>query len=320
MAKNINIGLFGFGTVGRGVYDLIERNRSDLEKKLGKQISIAKVAVAHPEIDRGSEFSQDLFTDDYLSIVNHDSVNFLIELTGNPSAAAEILENGFANGKPVVTANKELLAHDGPKFYRLAKNSGVPFGFEAAVCSGTPVINWLTKGYSGDQVTSITGILNSTSNYILSEMEKGVSSQQALHEAQQAGYAEPDASKDIQGLDTAHKLAILIHNVLDESFSFSDLKIEGIDQLTSEDIQASIRQNQKIRLIGHASRSHTGIDAWVRPVPLPHLHPLADVDGLENSVLIECRYGGTSSIKGIGAGAHSAASGVISDLVNLLAR
>lgn len=320
MAANINIGLFGFGTVGKGVYELIERDRPELEKKIGKQVSIAKVAVARPELDRGPGFSRDLFTDDCLSIVNDETVNLLIELTGNSSVAAKIIGNGFANGKSVITASKELLAHEGPELYEMAKRHKVSFGFEAAVCSGTPVIQWLTKGYAGDQVTTITGILNSTSNYILCEMEKGISFQQVLNEAQQAGYAEPDAGKDVQGLDTAHKLTILIHNVLDESFNFKDLKIRGIDQLKPEDVQASARQNQKIRLIGHASKSNAGIDAWVRPVQLPMSHPLADVEGLENSVLIESSYGGTSSIKGIGAGAQSAASGVISDMINLLSK
>ncbi len=321
MKSKLQIGMFGFGTVGQGVYTLLDENRCHIEWRLGKQVVFSKIAGAHPNKDRGIRFSKLLFSSDTQSILEDKTIDVVIELTGNPFLAADIIEKCLKRGTPVITANKALLALKGPEYYRLADQVNTPFGYEAAVCSGTPAIHWIANGYSGDMVMSVIGILNSTTNRILDDMEKqGLSLENALSDAQQAGFAEPDSSLDIDGLDTAHKLTILIHHALDSTFKFNKIPINGISEICQTDLHLASTLDYKIKLIGFAEMSKKGVSAWVNPVFIANSHPLANVNNLENGVQIDSVYGGPALIRGIGAGEKSAAAGVVGDLVNLVSK
>ena len=319
MGKPLRLGIAGLGTVGASVVRIIQSNLTSLTMRAGRPVTITAVSARNRNRDRGIDVSGLAWYDDPVAMVADPNVDVVVELIGGATGAAEdLVRAAIAAGKPVITANKALLARHGVELARLAEVAGVSIGFEAAVAGGIPVIKTLKESLSGNTVTGIVGILNGTCNYILTRMEKEqLSFETCLAEAQRLGYAEADPTFDIGGFDTAHKLAILTSLAFGTEVDADAINVEGITSISLEDIKAAEELGYRIKLLGVARRTESGIEASVHPAMVPKKSVVAQTSGVLNAVSFKGDVIGEVVLVGPGAGGNATASSVIADIVDL---
>ncbi|MCI0454403.1 MAG: homoserine dehydrogenase [Candidatus Dadabacteria bacterium] len=314
----INVGLIGAGTVGSGVIRVLNENRGIIEERLGARIEIKRIADIDLERKRPVEIPRALFTTNAWEVIEDRSIPIVIELIGGTTVAKDLILGAMRNKKHVVTANKALLALHGREIFEAASEEGVEIGFEASVAGGIPIIRVIREGYVANRILSIYGIINGTSNYILSKMsEDGREFNEVLNQAQDEGYAEADPSLDIDGVDAAHKLSILIMLSFGTLIDFGKIHVEGIRNITPLDISFADEFGYKIKLLAIAKGESGGIEARVHPTLVEKGTPLADVSGAFNAIYIIGDAVGPNMLYGMGAGMMPTASAVVSDIVQI---
>jgi len=316
--KAINVGLLGAGTVGGGTFTVLQRNAEEITRRAGRPIRITVVADKNVELAKKVTGGACRVTDDAFSVVSDPEVDIVIELIGGYGVAKELVLKAIANGKHVVTANKALLATHGNEIFKAAQDKGVMVAFEAAVAGGIPIIKALREGLTANRIEWIAGIINGTTNFILSEMrDKGLSFDTVLKEAQRLGYAEADPTFDIEGVDAAHKITILSALAFGIPMQFDKAYIEGISKLDATDIKYAEQLGYRIKLLGITKRTDEGVELRVHPTLIPSKRLIANVEGAMNAVLVQGDAVGSTLYYGKGAGAEPTASAVIADLVDV---
>ncbi|WP_211226191.1 homoserine dehydrogenase [Solimonas flava] len=314
----IRVGVIGLGTVGQGVLRLLKDNAAEITRRVGRPLLVTHAAARDPAKPRDCDLSGVSVVTDPMTVAREADVDIVVELIGGISPARELIEAAVGRGKPVVTANKALLAEDGNRVFAAARRGGVSIAFEAAVAGGIPVIKAIREGLAGNRIERLAGIINGTCNYILTQMqEKGQSFADALRDAQRLGYAEADPTFDIEGLDAAHKLTILASIAFGMPLDAASVTTEGITRVTPQDIQIAQVFGYRIKLLGIAKRGDAGVELRVHPTLVPETSLLAKVDGVLNSVLVRGNAVGEVGLYGRGAGGDATASAVIADLVDL---
>ncbi len=316
--SRIKVGLLGIGVVGGGTWKVLTGNAGEIERRVGRGIEV--VAVAARDLDKARRLVGETvrLTEDGMSIVRDPEIDIIVELVGGESVAREWIMEAIAQGKHVVTANKALLAKHGNEIFRAAAEKGVMVAFEAAVAGGIPVIKAIREGLAANRIQWVAGIINGTTNYILSEMRvRGVSFEEALADAQRLGYAEADPTFDVEGVDAAHKLSLLASLAFGIPVQFDKAHIEGISELAREDIAHAERLGYRIKLLGVTRRSAKGIELRVHPTLIPAERLLANVEGAMNAVLVSGDAVGPTLYYGQGAGELPTASAVVADLVDV---
>jgi len=316
--KPINVGLLGIGTVGGGTFTVLRRNQEEITRRAGRAIVLKMIADKDLKKARKLAGKSAVVTADAWEVVNHPDIDIVVELIGGTTAAKQFILKAIQNGKHVVTANKALLAKHGNEIFAAAHKHGVMVAFEAAVAGGVPIIKALREGLTANRVEWIAGIINGTSNYILSEMRNtGASFSDALKQAQALGYAEADPTFDIEGIDAAHKLTILAAISFGIPMQFDKAYTEGISKLTREDIRYAEELGYRIKLLGITKRTPKGIELRVHPTLIPTRRLIANVEGVMNAVLVKGDAVGATMYYGAGAGAEPTASAVVADLVDV---
>ncbi len=315
--KPIHVGLLGLGTVGGGTLTVLRRNAEEITRRAGREIRVLRAAVRN--IDKAKPLAGDLpLTTNPFDVVDDPAIDIVVELIGGLEPARELVMQAIANGKHVVTANKHLVAKHGNEIFAAAQAKGVIVAFEAAVAGGIPIIKALREGLTANRIEWLAGIINGTSNFILSEMrDKGAAFDDVLKEAQRLGYAEADPTFDIEGIDAAHKLTILSAIAFGIPMQFERAYTEGISQLTREDVKYAEELGYRIKLLGIARRTDDGIELRVHPTLIPERRLIANVDGAMNAVLVKGDAVGPTLYYGAGAGAEPTASAVVADLVDV---
>ena len=316
--KPINVGLLGIGTVGSGTFRVLQRNSEEISRRAGRAIRMS--VVADKDTARAQAVVGDAarVTADALEVVNDPQVDIVVELIGGYTISKELVLKAIANGKHVVTANKALLALHGNEIFAAALKNGVTVAFEAAVGGGIPIIKSLREGLTANRIEWIAGIVNGTSNFILSEMRaKGAAFDDVLEEAQRLGFAEADPTFDIEGVDAAHKITIMAAICFGIPMQFSKAHVEGIAKLTQEDIRYAEELGYRIKLLGIAKRKSAGFELRVHPTLIPTRQLIANVEGVMNAVLVKGDAVGQTMYYGAGAGAEPTASAVVADLVDV---
>jgi homoserine dehydrogenase len=319
MTQPFSVAIAGLGTVGCGVLALLARNADVVAARAGRPIVVAAVSARDRSRDRGVPTTGFRWYDDPVAMVSDPGIDAVVELIGGGDGVArEVVQTAIAAGKPVVTANKALLALHGVELAAWAEQRHVPLAFEAAVAGGIPVIKLLREGLSGNRIERIAGILNGTCNYILTVMrERGREFPDVLADAQRLGYAETDPSFDIDGIDAAHKLAILAALAFGRPVSFSSVHVEGIRCISSLDVAFAQEFGFRIKLLGLAHQTERGIAARVHPCLVPEDSSIAGVEGVFNAVVAEGDFVGRVMVEGRGAGAGPTASAVVADLIDI---
>jgi homoserine dehydrogenase len=316
--KPINVGLLGIGTVGGGTWDVLNRNADEIQRRAGRAIRIAVVADKDVERAKNIVGQKAKTVADAFGVVRGDEVEIVVELIGGYTVAKDLVLEAIAHGKHVVTANKALLAMHGNEIFAAAQKKGVMVAFEAAVAGGVPIIKALREGLSANRIEWIAGIINGTSNFILSEMrDKGISFADALKDAQRRGYAEADPTFDIEGVDAAHKLTILSALAFGIPMQLDKCFREGIQKLTKADIGYAEELGYRIKLLGVTKRAAKGIELRVHPTLVPARRLIANVEGVMNAILVKGDAVGPTLYYGAGAGAQPTASAVVADLVDV---
>ena len=316
--KPIQIGLLGIGTVGGGTYTVLKRNREEIARRAGREIIVTMIADKDLEKARALADSNVIVTGNAHEITTNPDIDIVVELIGGQTIAKDLILEALAHGKHVVTANKALLANHGTEIFAAARAKGVIIAFEAAVAGGIPIIKALREGLTANRITWIAGIINGTSNFILSEMrEKGLSFEQVLAEAQKLGYAEADPTYDIEGIDAAHKITLMSAIAFGIPVQFSKVYTEGITKLTGEDIRYAEQLGYRIKLLGITKRVEKGIELRVHPTLIPVRRLIANVEGVMNAIVVKGDAVGATLYYGAGAGAEPTASSVIADLVDV---
>ena len=316
--KPINVGLLGIGTVGSGTFKVLQRNSEEISRRAGRAIRIAM--VADKDVARAKSVVGDAakVTADANEVVTNPDIDIVVELIGGYGIAKELMLKAIANGKHVVTANKALLALHGNEIFGAARAKGVMVAFEAAVGGGIPIIKSLREGLTANRIEWIAGIINGTSNFILSEMRsKGVAFADVLKEAQRMGYAEADPTFDIEGVDAAHKLAIMAAIGFGIPVQFEKAHVEGISKLAQQDIRYAGELGYRIKLLGIAKRKDAGFELRVHPTLIPERQLIANVEGVMNAILVKGDAVGQTMYYGAGAGSEPTASAVVADLVDV---
>jgi homoserine dehydrogenase len=314
--RTLRVGLLGSGTVGSAVVRLLHEQADDIAMRAGCRIEVARVAVRDPDRARDVPIGRDVFTTDGASVVDDPSIDIVCELLGGDEPARTLMLRAFANGKPVVTANKELLAADGKELFDAADAADVDLYFEAAVAGGIPLIRPMKESLTGERVTRIIGIVNGTTNYILTQMTvHGWSFDDALAEAQRLGYAEADPAADVDGSDAAAKCAILASIAFNSRVVTGDVYREGIARVTPTDIADAARLGYVVKLLALAELEDDEVCARVHPAMIPASHPLASVRDAFNAVFVEGPRVGELMFYGPGAGGDATATAVVGDLV-----
>ena len=316
--KPINVGLLGIGTVGGGTFTVLERNREEISRRAGRAIAIT--VVADKDTTRATKIVQGRakVIDDAFAVVNDPAIDIVVELIGGTKIAKDLMLKAIESGKHVVTANKALLAQHGNEIFAAAQKKDVMVAFEAAVAGGVPIIKSLREGLAANRIEWIAGIINGTSNFILSEMrEKGAGFDDVLKQAQKLGYAEADPTFDIEGVDAAHKLTIMAAIGFGIPMQFAAAYTEGISKLTREDIQYAEQLGYRIKLLGITKRKSNGIELRVHPTLIPTKRLIANVEGVMNAILVKGDAVGQTMYYGAGAGAEPTASAVVADLVDV---
>lgn len=316
--KPINVGLLGIGTVGGGTFAVLRRNREEIARRAGCAITMKMVADKDRDRAKALAGDQAMVTGDANEVVNHPEIDIVVELIGGTTVAKELILKAIAAGKHVVTANKALLAQHGNEIFAAAQKRDVMVAFEGAVGGGIPIIKSLREGLTANRIEWIAGIINGTSNFILSEMrERGAGFDDVLKEAQRLGYAEADPTFDVEGVDAAHKLTIMAAIGFGIPMQFKAVHIEGISRLTREDIRYAEELGYRIKLLGIAKRKPRGIELRVHPTLIPARQLIANVEGVMNAILVMGDAVGPTMYYGAGAGAEPTASAVVADLVDV---
>ena len=316
--KPVNIGLLGIGTVGLGTYRVLIRNQEEIQRRAGRHIRISMVADIDVERARSLVSSDCVVVNDGRQIIANPDIDIVVELIGGYGIAYELVMAAIESGKHVVTANKALLAVHGTEIFAAAQRKGVMVAFEASVAGGIPIIKALREGLTANRIEWIAGIINGTTNFILSQMrEKNWSFQQALEMAQSLGYAEADPTFDIEGVDAAHKASIMAAIAFGVRMPFKSAYIEGITQLQSQDIRFAEQLGYRIKLLGIAKQTSDGIELRIHPCLVPAKSIIANVEGAMNAVMVQADAVGTTLYYGKGAGSEPTASAVIADLVDI---
>ncbi len=314
----VNVGLIGAGTVGCGVIKVLSQNRDIIEKRTGIRINLKKIADIDPDRKRPVKIPKGKLTKDARDLIEDGSIHIIIELVGGTGIAKDFVLGAIRSGKHVVTANKALLAHHGREIFQAAAEKGVDVGFEASVGGGIPVIKATQESFAANNILSIHGIINGTSNYILSKMtEEGSEFAEVLKEAQKEGYAEADPSFDVDGIDAAHKLSILIMLAFGIFIDFGKIHVEGIRGVTPLDIAYADELGYRIKLLAIAKSRENGLEAGVYPALVKKETQLADVSGAFNAIYIVGDAVGPTMLYGMGAGMMPTASAVVSDVLQI---
>ncbi len=316
MAPPLKLGIAGLGTVGTGLLQALDAHEDRLTATLGREIRVVAVSARSRDKDRGIRLERFRWVADAVQLATDPEIDVFVELIGGEGGvAAEAVEAALRAGKHVVTANKALLARHGIRMAHLAEEKGVALNFEAAVAGGIPVIKTIREALLGNEISRIYGILNGTCNYILTTMAKeGRPFAEVLKEAQEKGYAEADPTFDIGGFDTAHKLSLLTSLAFGTELAFEDIHIEGIEHITPADIEAADDLGYRIKLLGVALRTPSGIEQRVHPAMVPKHSAIAEVSGVTNCVAIDGDFAGDLLLVGSGAGSKPTASAVASDI------
>ncbi len=316
MSEVISIGMFGMGNVGTGIVRLLAKHRTSIENRIGTPVRMTKAVVSNPAKDRGVDVSDIRISADPGHILNDPDIDIVLELVGGLDAAETIILEALKKGKSVVTANKALLAEKGRRIFKAAHDAVGCFGFETSVGTAIPVIRALREGFAGDEIHSISGILNGTSNYILSRMSReGMDFDATLKTAQEIGLAEADPTLDVQGIDAAHKLIILMNIAFNGSFEFNQLYTEGITQITAADIRYTDQLGYTIKHMGKVKKTQAGTEARVHPALIPKDHILSSVNGAFNCISVAGEFMGPAMLHGLGAGPGPSAVGVMGDVI-----
>ena len=316
--RPINVGLLGIGTVGGGTWEVLGRNAGEIRRRAGRAIRITRVADKAVRRARGIVRGEAEVVSDALKVTRAPDIDIVVELIGGTRIARDLVLDAIAHGKHVVTANKALLAKHGNRIFAAAQKAGVMVAFEAAVGGGIPIIKALREGLAANRIEWIAGIINGTSNFILSEMrDKGLSFEAALADAQARGYAEADPTFDVEGVDAAHKLTIVSALAFGVPMQFARVYTEGISRLTAADIAYAEELGYRIKLLGIARRARRGIELRVHPTLVPARRLIANVEGVMNAVLVKGDAVGPTLYYGAGAGSQPTASAVVADLLDV---
>jgi homoserine dehydrogenase len=316
--REIKVGMIGFGTVGSGVVGILQKNSRLIEKRMGAKLILKRIADIDLKTDRGVKLKPGVLTRRAEEVIKDPEIDIIMELIGGIEPAKTFILKAIRNKKQIVTANKALLALHGDEIFREAHRFGVDVNFEASVGGGIPLIRSIKEGLVANRIHSIFGILNGTSNYILSKMtDEGRDFKEVLKEAQEKGYAEADPTYDIEGIDAAHKLAILIRLAFGTSLRFHEIFIGGISEITPLDIQFGREFGYRIKLLAIAKMENGKIEARVHPTMIPEGHLLSMVEGVFNAIYIKGDAVGPALFYGQGAGQMPTGSAVVSDLVEL---
>ena len=316
--RPIHIGLLGIGTVGGGTWDVLARNAGEIRRRAGRAIRITRVADKDVKKARRLVAGKARVSANARDVVRAPDIEIVVELIGGTGSAKDLVLEAIANGKHVVTANKALLARHGNRIFAAAQKKGVMVAFEATVGGGIPIIKALREGLAANRIDWIAGIINGTSNFILSEMrDKGSSFADALRDAQGKGYAETDPSFDIEGIDAAHKLTILSALAFGIPMQFAKAYTEGISRLTQQDIGYAEELGYRIKLLGITKKTGKGIELRVHPTLVPARRLIANVEGVMNAILVKGDAVGATMYYGAGAGSQPTASAVVADLVDV---
>lgn len=316
--REIGVGIVGFGTVGSGTAKLLLENAGLLRQRVGVPIRLVRIADIDVERDRGVKIPEGILVRDALQVVRDPDVRIVVELIGGTGAARDLLLEAVRNGKSVVTANKALLAEHGMEISRAVDAAGVDLGFEASVGGGIPIIRAMREGLAANRIQEIYGIINGTSNYILSRMtDEGKEFAEVLAEAQRIGLAEADPSFDVDGIDSAHKLAILVWLATGGTVPLREIYVEGIRDISAIDIAFAREFGYVIKLLATAKQKENGVEAHVHPTMIPHGHLLATVGGSYNAIYVKGDFVGSTLYYGAGAGKLPTASAVVSDIIEI---
>ncbi|NKE43958.1 homoserine dehydrogenase [Roseomonas frigidaquae] len=319
MTKPLSVAVAGLGTVGAGVLTLLRDNAATITARAGRPIAVTAVSARDRTRDRGVSIAGLRWYDDPVALAHDPNVDVVVEaIGGSEGQGADLVRAALKAGKPVVTANKALLAVHGAELAALAESKGVALAYEAAVAGGIPAIKALREGLAANDISRVLGILNGTCNYILTQMrERGIEFAQALSEAQKLGYAEADPAFDVDGIDAAHKLAILAALAFGRPVDFDAVHVEGIRAISALDIKLAEELGYRIKLLGIARRTDAGIETRMHPCMVPVAHPIARVDGVFNAVVAEGDFVGRIVLEGRGAGAGPTASAICADLIDV---
>lgn len=316
--KGINIGIIGFGNVGSGVVKILREKRGFLAEKIGLEINVKKICDKDITSHRNVSVDKKLLTKNHLEIIEDPQIDIVVELMGGIHPAKEFILGALKRGKNIVTANKALLAQEGQEIFALASDKGKSIYFEASVGAGIPIIKSLREGLVANKFNSIFGILNGTSNFILSEMSRdNCDFSDALKEAQKRGFAESDPSLDIDGIDSAHKLALLTYLCFGKFVTMKEIFVEGISRISLSDVEYARELGFEIKLLAIAKKEGEDLEVRVHPTLVPKSHLLSSVNGVINAIYVSSDLAGELLFYGPGAGQMSAASAVVSDIVDL---
>lgn len=316
--KPIKVGLLGIGTVGSGTFKVLKRNQEEIIRRAGRSIEIVMVAARNMERARQIIGNDVQLVNDPALVVNNPEIDIVVEVIGGCTVAKDMVMQAIANGKHVVTANKALLAIHGNEIFAAAHAKGVMVAFEGAVAVSIPIIKVLREGLTANRVEWIAGIINGTTNFILSEMrDKGLSFDAVLKEAQRLGYAEADPTFDIEGIDAAHKATIMSAIAFGIPVQFDKVYVEGITKLDAKDIRYAEQLGYRIKLLGITKRTEQGIELRVHPTLIPEKRLIANVEGAMNGIMVQSDAAGVTMYYGAGAGSEQTASAVIADLVDV---
>lgn len=318
MLNPVKVGVLGLGTVGGGTVHILQRNAEEIARRAGRGIVVTHACAK--ELNQTHPYNTDniVLTKELVELVNNPEVDIVVELLGGTTVARDITLQAIANGKHVVTANKALIANHGNEIFAAAQEKGVIVAFEAAVAGGIPIIKAVREGLAANKIDWIAGIINGTSNFILTEMrDKGSEFADVLAQAQRLGYAEKDPTFDIEGVDAAHKLTILASLAFGIPLHFDQIYMEGITQISPLDVQYANELGYKIKHLGFTKRTDNGIELRVHPAMIPNKHLLANVDGVMNAILVQADALGQSLYYGAGAGALPTGSSIVADLVDI---
>jgi homoserine dehydrogenase len=314
--KTTTIGFLGCGGIGCGVWDLLEKMKEDIAHREGQRIEVRRILVRDMDKPRGAAIPRALLTTDPRDVLDDPAISVVLEFMGGELPALDYLCRALENGKTVVTANKMAVAMGWHKLFAAAKRGGAGLYFEAAVCGAIPIIATLSRSLQGNRVDALMGIVNGTTNYILSQMtETGRGYQEVLAEAQALGLAEPDPASDVQGFDAAYKLSVLSSLAFHARIPYACIHREGIDGIAAQDIAYARELGYTVKLLAIAKREAGSIDVRVHPCLVPHKHPLASVHGAFNAIFLHGSAAGDLMLYGQGAGAEPTAGAVVSDLL-----
>lgn len=316
--KPVRLAILGLGTVGGGVLELLQINAAEIKRRTGREIQITHVGTRRPRPDLNLDPSIQQ-SEDLLHIARQSDVDVVIEVMGGIHPAKEVLLEAIKNGKHIVTANKALLAEHGNELFKAADDNNVQIAYEAAVAGGIPIIKVIREGLAANRIDWVAGIINGTGNFIMTEMrEKGRAFADVLKEAQELGYAEADPTFDVEGIDAAHKLAMLASIAFGMPLQFSKVYTEGISKITALDVKYAEEFGYRIKHLGIARRAETGIELRVHPTLIPEEELLANVNGVKNAVLVQSNAVGPTLYYGAGAGAGPTASAVVADIIDIV--